>query len=192
MPRGHSTQIVKLFPDDVSRWIDSIHDHDSCGIAADWFDDHADKHPAYVSFAAQLRLLSLKRGEMPGRIEPSVVKLASSMLAELAFCSRQDCDFSGINPLEVGMVGMGATIVMWSDRHAATIVKVTRTQIHVQQDNARRIDGNGVSIYQEYEYTPNPKAKIIVYRKTKRGYRETGGGSWLRIGEREEYYDPDF
>ncbi len=86
-------------------------------------------------------------------------------------------------------VGMGATILMYSDRHAATIVKVTKTQVHVQRDIAKRIDKNGMSESQEYVFTSDPDAHVEIFRKTKRGYRAAGGGAALRIGDRDEYYD---
>lgn len=89
-------------------------------------------------------------------------------------------------------VGMGATILMWTDRHAATIVKVTRTQVHVQRDTATRVDDNGQSEVQDYIFTPDTKAPVEVFRKTKTGYRMAGGGSSLRIGERDEYHDYSF
>lgn len=97
---------------------------------------------------------------------------------------------SGTNGQPTPEVGMGATILMWTDRHAATIVKVTRTQIHVKQDHAKRTDTRGMSESQEYEYTPNPNAPTIVFRKTKRGYRSQAGS--LRIGDRNEYHDYSF
>ena len=37
-------------------------------------------------------------------------------------------------------IGMGATILSWTDRNAGTIVKITPKQIHVQEDNAERTD----------------------------------------------------
>lgn len=88
-------------------------------------------------------------------------------------------------------VGMGATVCHWSDRHAGTIVKVTATQIHVQGDKAVRIDKNGMSESQQYEYHRNPEAPISVFRKTKRGWRNKSGAGLL-IGSREEYYDYSF
>ena len=74
-------------------------------------------------------------------------------------------------------VGMGATILCWSDRHAATIVKVTKATIHVRRDKAIRTDKNGMSEIQTYTYEPDPDAPVEVFRKTKRGWRATGGGS---------------
>lgn len=94
----------------------------------------------------------------------------------------------------VPRVGDGATICMYTDRHAATIVKVTPTQVHVQQDHAVRIDQNGMSESQEYAYAFNPEAPIKVYRysKARACYRDATGGSTLAIGHRNSYHDYSF
>ena len=88
-------------------------------------------------------------------------------------------------------VGMGATVLCWTDRHAGTIVKITPTQIHIQEDTVKRTDRNGVSECQTYEYSSNPQGKIHVFRKTKTGYRNNAGNA-LCIGERDSYYDYSF
>lgn len=87
-------------------------------------------------------------------------------------------------------VGDGATILMWTDRHAGTVVKVTPTQIHVRRDFAKRIDCNGMSESQNYEYTENVDGPMYVFRLTKKGYRCLGCG--LMIGSRSEYHDYSF
>lgn len=95
-------------------------------------------------------------------------------------------------------VGMGATILCWSDRHAATVVYLCADDgtrpiktIHVQQDIAVRQDKNGMSEAQEYTYQPNQKAPIQIFRMTKSGWRDKGGNHLL-IGIRDEYYDFSF
>lgn len=95
-------------------------------------------------------------------------------------------------------VGMGATILCWSDRHAATVVYLCADDgtrpiktIHVQQDTAIRQDKNGMSEAQEYTYQPNQKAPIQIFRMTKGGWRDKGGNHLL-IGIRDEYYDFSF
>ena len=59
------------------------------------------------------------------------------------------------------VVGMGATILLWTDRHAATITEVfvlgKYTYVKVRQDTSKRIDKNGMSEDQDYEFTPNPR-----------------------------------
>ena len=87
-------------------------------------------------------------------------------------------------------VGMGVTMLHWTDRHAGTIVKITKTQIHVQRDIPTRVDGNGMSDAQAYTYQPNPDAPVEIFRMTRKGYR--CGSTGLLIGLRKEYYDYSF
>lgn len=88
------------------------------------------------------------------------------------------------------VVGMGATVCCWTDRHAGTIVKVTPCQIHLQYDTATRTDDNGMSESQSYDYEPNPNAPVVVFRKTKQGWKSQGKG--LLIGFRQHYHDYSF
>lgn len=105
------------------------------------------------------------------------------------------------------VVGMGATLLGWTDRNPATIVevfKIGKTQyVLVQEDNAKRVDNNGMSEDQTYEYTPNPDAYKKAFRIGRNGLWEAviknendryvkSGGNGLRIGEREKYYDFSF
>jgi hypothetical protein len=90
-------------------------------------------------------------------------------------------------------VGMGATILAWTDRHAATIIYVSasRKLVRVQHDNSRRTDNNGAfTEAQSYEYSRNPRGIVETFRLGKRGWRAQGGGFGLLIGHREEYRDP--
>ena len=106
-------------------------------------------------------------------------------------------------------VGMGATILMYSDRHAATITKVETHKntilIEVQEDHSKRTDNNGMSECQSYSYTPNPKGSkslfrfntktqkwdyVVVNPETDRLCKSNGCG--LIIGKRMEYYDYSF
>lgn len=107
-------------------------------------------------------------------------------------------------------IGMGASILMWSDRHAGSIVEVFKKKdivyIAVQEDNAVRVDKNGMSESQEYEYSPNPNGAIRYYRKMppygfwqavyinpKSGrFNVLKGGGGVKIGVRDHYYDYSF
>lgn len=102
-------------------------------------------------------------------------------------------------------VGMGATILMWTDRQPATVVEVNHKKryIVVQEDNAKRIDTDGMSESQEYEYSPNPEASRQIYRKMKDGRwvrhyvnpdtnRLVKDGTALMLGRREKYHDYSF
>jgi len=99
-------------------------------------------------------------------------------------------------------VGMGATVCMYSDRHAVTIVEVKRNAkgkaiaVAVQRDTAIRIDGNGMSDAQSYRYEPNPEGRITWYtlridRWVFKGQPKKDGTS-LSIGHRSEYFDYSF
>ena len=88
-------------------------------------------------------------------------------------------------------VGMGATVLMWTDRRACTIVKVTRTQVHVQQDKAIRTDKYGMSESQSYRYERDESAPVEIFRLRKNGAYKGPGGQ-LRIGERDAYHDYSF
>lgn len=88
-------------------------------------------------------------------------------------------------------IGMGATILCWTDRHAATIIKITPKSVTVQRDKATRTDKNGMSENQDYTYERNENGAIEIFRLTKRGWRNKSGEG-LRIGTRREYYDYSF
>jgi hypothetical protein len=88
-------------------------------------------------------------------------------------------------------VGMGCTVLHWTDRSPGTIVKVTKTQVHVRGCHAKRLDKNFQSETQVYEITENPDARVEVFRLTKRGWRNKAGNGLL-IGHRENYYDYSF
>lgn len=93
-------------------------------------------------------------------------------------------------------VGMGATILMFTDRHACTIVAVTPKSVTIQRDTATRTDKNGMSESQAWTYAFNPVAKREVYTLRKNGAWCRAGekltGTRIVIGVRDEYYDPHF
>ena len=100
---------------------------------------------------------------------------------------------------ETPVVGMGATELWHTDRHAVTIVSVSKNgkRIEVQRDNAKRLDKNGLSESQTYEYTPNPDAPRLTYTLRRNGRWVAVGsgrvtGRALLIGHRDEYIDPCF
>ena len=91
---------------------------------------------------------------------------------------------------------MGATILMWTDRLACTIIKINRTgtKLKVQLDNALRTDTNGMSDQQSYRYERNLFGSVHEFSLRKNGkWVEVGqrskGGTCLVIGHRDHYYD---
>lgn len=86
---------------------------------------------------------------------------------------------------------MPCTMVYYSDRHPATVVRVvSKVTIDIQEDDAKRTDNNGMSESQTYEYKQNPNGVIHRARLTKRGWRAKGTG--VILGHREMYYDFSF
>ena len=80
---------------------------------------------------------------------------------------------SGTDPEVVPTVGMGCTELMWTDRHAYTIVWVSKTgkTIRVQRDIATRTDKNGMSECQDYEFSPDTNAELVTVRLTTKGWK---------------------
>lgn len=101
-------------------------------------------------------------------------------------------------------VGQAATITCYTDRRAATVKSWDGKILVVTRDIARRIDDNGMSESQEYEYTTNfddieyhhRRAKdgrwerVYFNNETKRWKKSRSGG--LILGFREEYHDFSF
>lgn len=94
-------------------------------------------------------------------------------------------------------LGMGATILMWTDRHPATVIEVnSATRITVREDRATRTDKNGMSDSQSYAYETNPYGRVEVYTLRKNGawvrQGDTMRGQRLSLGHRSEYRDFSF
>ena len=107
-------------------------------------------------------------------------------------------------------VGMAATTLSWTDRHAATVTKVTelsgkwKWQIEVVEDKAMVISGSTHDGSAEFAFVPNTDGYANLYRMDRKtgewihGYinRDTHkfnkapGG--LILGRRDHYVDPSF
>jgi len=100
----------------------------------------------------------------------------------------------------------GATLLMWTDRHAATVVEVFKKgkfdYIVIQMDEAKRVDNNGLSDNQSYEYVRNPAGRKEIFKVTDKGFKNVrinGNGRYvqtgvygLMVGVRREYHDFSF
>ena len=90
-------------------------------------------------------------------------------------------------------VGMGITILMWTDRQPATITRISKSGkvFWFKRDHAERRDANGMSESQTYDFLPNPAA--TEQRAT---LRKTGAwkcqGHQIRLGSRDKYHDYSF
>lgn len=96
-------------------------------------------------------------------------------------------------------VGMGGTVLMWSDRYPVTVVEVSKSgkSVTVQDDTFTRTDKNGMSECQDYTFTPNPNGskRVFTLRKNGRFVAEGSGmktGEVLALGRRDRYYDYSF
>jgi hypothetical protein len=90
-------------------------------------------------------------------------------------------------------IGMGATILRYTDRAPATVVWVSPSgkTLHLQEDDAARVDANGMSECQTYTFTPNPAATVQVAHLTTKGWKIVKG-SRIRLGDRDKYHDFSF
>jgi hypothetical protein len=104
-------------------------------------------------------------------------------------------------------IGEGATILSWSDRSAGTVShhfrKGKTVYVAVRDDITKRIDNNGMSDAQTYEYTQNPEGHLTYWKaKGERWVQvrkniETGrwietGGSGIAFGYRNAHHDFSF
>jgi len=102
------------------------------------------------------------------------------------------------NYISIPQVGMGATLLLWSDRHAYTIHKVEDKKLWASADIAKRIDMNGMTESQDYDYynfnqEDESKWELFTLRKDGRWHKgNTLQGNILSIGTRQEYYDFSF
>ena len=94
-------------------------------------------------------------------------------------------------------IGMGVTKCVGSDRYPYSVVLiVSPKKIVVRSDQYRRVDQNGFSEQQEYEYTPNPTGieKTLTLRSNGRWCEEGEKSqySFWSLGVRRAYTDPSF
>lgn len=95
-------------------------------------------------------------------------------------------------------VGMGVTELCYTDRHPYEIIEVKDSRhITVRRLDHKRIDNNGISESQDYEYSSNPNNPVATLFKTKDGKwverigKRYGCNGW-KLGKAEEYYDFSF
>jgi hypothetical protein len=98
-------------------------------------------------------------------------------------------------PLEP-KVGMGATLLMWSDRKAMTVVEVkSKKTIRLTYDKAIRTDTNGMSDSQSYRYEQDERGIPLQATLRKDGRWRISGyktGGVIVLGERDAYHDYSF
>lgn len=107
------------------------------------------------------------------------------------------------------VIGLGATILGWTDRHPGTVSEVFKKgayeYVGIRSDKYKRIDDKGMSDAQDYEYSEDPDGTVTYFRRKIGGkwaatyfdketnrWKNRQSGSGLVIGVRERYYDFSF
>jgi hypothetical protein len=103
---------------------------------------------------------------------------------------------NGRNIVDV-IVGTGATNGVGSDRYPYTVVEIlSPKRVVLQADEYKRIDSNGLSESQRYDFRRNDSgAKVTVSLRKDGVWRRVGesmGGSRYHLGHRDAYSDPSF
>lgn len=115
---------------------------------------------------------------------------------------------AGANTLSEIKAGTPATLLSWSDRSPATVFRVFKvassTIVETRDDDYKRIDNNGMSESQEYEYKTNVNGARRYWKITKNGdvvqvHKNEETGRWVQnksgsiaFGRREKYHDFSF
>lgn len=108
-------------------------------------------------------------------------------------------------------VGMAATTLSWSDRHAATVTKVTELtskvwayEINVVDDIVTVTSGSTHDGSATFAFVPNPDGYAALYRMDRKtgawthGYINKTTGRFLKtqggliLGRRDHHVDPSF
>jgi hypothetical protein len=115
----------------------------------------------------------------------------------------------GIKGQPEPVVGMGVTLLHWSDRSAATIFRVFKVgkavMLEVRDDHSKVIAGSGHDGSAEYEHRINVNGSRNTFRQRPAGdwervrfnedskrWSKGSGGPSLRLGQRDTYRDPSF
>lgn len=73
-------------------------------------------------------------------------------------------------------VGMGVTVLMWSDRRAGTIQRIFvdrgQAALEITEDKSTLVAGSTMSEEQEYKFEANPSGRKHYFKKVKGVWRE--------------------
>lgn len=140
----------------------------------------------------------LKRFQRDGRED--VIKFQMDRLVEMI----REFDGTHLTPANA-KVGDGATIRLWSDNHACTIIKVTKSSITVQRDKATlhpdfkpEFEMGGFLAYctnqseQSYTYERDEQGQVTTLRWSDKYQSYGRPGSQRLIKGRHEFYDYNF
>lgn len=134
-------------------------------------------------------IVDSENGDDPGILPPEIAfKVVTDVDPEIALTEHGHPKKLEPEPI----VGMGATRVWFTDRDPYTVIEVSPSgkRCKVQSDKYVRIDTNGMSECQTYDYSPDSDGSVFELRRTKRGW--THKGSLFAMGTRRKYHDFSF
>jgi len=90
-------------------------------------------------------------------------------------------------------VGMGITLLSWTDRSAGTIRRISPSgkTFWFSDDLATRTDTNGMSEMQEYRFETVDGPQRAAKKAKDGSWKEVGGGR-IRLDSRSAYHDFSF
>ena len=100
-----------------------------------------------------------------------------------------------ISPEKMPVCGDYATHFVGSDRYPYEVVYVSKSgkMVHLRPLNYRRIDDNGLSETQEYEYTQTEGGATMKATMHKDGkYHAVGTSGVVTLNGARAYFDPSF
>ena len=92
-------------------------------------------------------------------------------------------------------IGMGATVLFYTDRAAATVVSISSSgkRVGIKYDKATRTDNNGMSDAQSYSYERGDGPTIYFTKRKNGAFVREGDnmrtGQKVLIGLRDHYHD---
>jgi hypothetical protein len=91
-------------------------------------------------------------------------------------------------------VGEGATVIWYTDRFPATVLRISpnRKTAWLREDRAIRTDHHGMSDSQSYRFEPDPEGREHVAHRKRDGRWQTLGGQIVQFGARGRYHDYSF
>lgn len=142
-------------------------------------------------------------GKSDNEIDETCKRIAENVLRELEDGIRQYDEYH-LTPANA-KVGDGATVYLYSDRHAGTIVNVTKRSVTVRRDRATlnpdfkpEIIPGGFCGHcinqneQSYTYEPDENGALTTVYWSKK-YNQYGTPGNLQLGKgRHEFYDYNF
>lgn len=93
------------------------------------------------------------------------------------------------------VIGMGVTIIHYTDRDTATVVRVSKSgkTAWIVADKTTRIDDNGMSESQQYSYEPGDTKPIRMSLRKNGSWRLSGQfQNVVALGVRQKYHDYSF